>query len=265
MNFHTNTPTIHLKPFIKRFWSVEVNLLKNEVHTQRVVATGLPELSFYFGSQPFSTQRSLSGSALLNVQQNDFFDLQIPSNSSIFAITFQPHGLNRFLRIPLNELKNFIITSEIKTKDFFPSLEAQLSEANNFHLRTKIAERYFLNLLNYRDDLFIHEGIANSIHQIKKTKANISIDTLALDACMSRKQFERKFSENIGISPKQYLKIIRFQNSIKLNQSNKNLTTLAYEAGYFDQSHFVKQIKELTGYTPKILFEKETLVSDFFG
>ncbi len=77
---------------------------------------------------------------------------------------------------------------------------------------------------------------------------------------------ERIFQAHIGISPKQYLKIVRFQNAIFIKQNSKaiTLTDLAYEAGYYDQSHFIKEIKDLAGKTPKKLFESEEIISHLF-
>lgn len=81
--------------------------------------------------------------------------------------------------------------------------------------------------------------MTNAIELITPTKGNVSIDFLASNACLSRKQFERKFLSYIGISPKQFLKIIRFQNAIYFNQTTSfnKLTELAYKVGYYDQSH----------------------------
>ena len=83
---------------------------------------------------------------------------------------------------------------------------------------------------------------------------------------MSRRQFERVFAQDIGISPKQYLKIIRFQYCIFQKQQNVrlNMTGLTYESGYFDQSHFVNDFKSMCGLTPRQYFTENEACSDFF-
>jgi transcriptional regulator GlxA family with amidase domain len=105
-----------------------------------------------------------------------------------------------------------------------------------------------------------------SVDLINRTKGNITVDCLASEACLSRRQFERIFLAYIGISPKQFLKIVRFQNAIFINHNSnaKSLTDLALKAGYYDQSHFINEMKELTGYTPKKLFYEEEIISDLF-
>jgi AraC-like DNA-binding protein len=83
---------------------------------------------------------------------------------------------------------------------------------------------------------------------------------------LCRKQFERIFSEHIGISPKQYLKIIRFQFAIfqKQQNANMNLLDVSFKSGYYDQSHFINDFKSLSGLTPKQYFSKNEACSDFF-
>lgn len=109
--------------------------------------------------------------------------------------------------------------------------------------------------------------MSHSLELIKKAKGMVDIDFLSQQACLSRKQFERLFSEHIGISPKQYLRIIRFQSALHNNsQSNHwSMTQLALESGYYDQSHFINDFKALTGLTPKKFFADCDSVSDFFG
>lgn len=266
MNFQIAIPSTILKPYIKEYWAVENVLGKGKVHFQRVIATGLPELTFYFENRPKSDKRKIEGSILLNGQQNDFYDLLITDKISMFSVTFQANGLSHFLRIPINELQNQIVTLDSVNKVLSQQLEDKLAGASTFQKRIEIVESFFINLLKNQIISVDQKRMTNSIELIKSTKGNISIEFLASNACVSRKQFERKFLAYIGISPKQYLKIIRFQNAIFLNQSTTNvsITELAYKAGYYDQSHFINEVKDLTGQTPKKLFDSEEIISDFF-
>lgn len=71
---------------------------------------------------------------------------------------------------------------------------------------------------------------------------------------------ERHFMEEIGISPKEMLQIFRINKAIRMlaKEPNANLAGLSYLSGYFDQSHFIKDIKRITGFTPGQLQETET-------
>lgn len=69
---------------------------------------------------------------------------------------------------------------------------------------------------------------------------------------MMRKQFNRIFSEYVGSNPKEFTRTIRFQRALHIleKQPPISLTALAYQCGYFDQSHLIKDFKALSGYTP---------------
>jgi AraC-like DNA-binding protein len=261
-------PSKILQPYIKQYWAIETILPKGQEHSQRIIATGLPELTFYFGKRPTSDKRTLESNVLISGQQNDYYDLLITDHLSVFSITFQPNGLSQFLKFPVSELRNQTVAANAIDKSFLPPhVEDQLAEAKSFKKRVEIAEALFVKLIATPIERVDHERMLQSIQMIKSSKGSVSIDALASNACLSRKQFERKFLAYIGISPKQFLKIIRFQYTLFLNQSaaNHSLTSLAYEAGYYDQSHFINEIKELTGLTPKKLFAHREIITDFFS
>jgi transcriptional regulator GlxA family with amidase domain len=145
-------------------------------------------------------------------------------------------------------------------------LQSRLSESISFNTRVSIAEEVFSRQLTENKKDFDFKRISKAVEFIKKTKGIVDIDILAQQVCLSRKQFERCFLDNVGISPKQYLRIVRFQSSIHINSQTNDLpmTQLAIECGYYDQSHFINEFKLLTGLTPKKFFSDCDSVSDFF-
>jgi transcriptional regulator GlxA family with amidase domain len=109
-------------------------------------------------------------------------------------------------------------------------------------------EKRFLNA-RLKDD-----RIAIAIKQVIHSKATGTIPQLADKFNLSTRQFDRKFNEYAGFSPKTYLRLIRLSNALKQQRSNKSLTQIAYECGYYDQSHFIHDVKAFTGYHPGFYF-----------
>jgi AraC-like DNA-binding protein len=73
--------------------------------------------------------------------------------------------------------------------------------------------------------------------------------------CLGIKQFERIFSKYVGVNPKKFASIVRFQNVLQTNSKGKRrLSQIAVYNGYYDQSHFIHDFKSLTGLTPKAFF-----------
>ena len=269
MSYYIAQPSEKLQPYIKHYWAINNILKKGEQYTQRIIPSGLPELIFYLDHRPktIAENRTLEDNFLLNGQQNDYYDILISENLSVFSILFQPQGLSQFFPLPVSELLNHNVPLKYINKKLYIELEAKLSKPCSFREKIAIAEECLYKLLNNNKKRFEFRRISETIELIRKMKGNIDIGQLASNACLSRKQFERIFIEYIGTSPKQYLKIIRLQASIHLKSKNENisLTEVAYENGYYDQSHFINDFKTLTGLTPKQFFDDcEQPMSDFF-
>jgi transcriptional regulator GlxA family with amidase domain len=83
---------------------------------------------------------------------------------------------------------------------------------------------------------------------------------------VNRRQLERKFSSAIGLSPKQLSKVIRLQTTLKAlyQEKSSTLTSVAYENGYYDQAHFIKDFREFTGVSPKEFYAGHLQLSSLF-
>jgi len=269
MPFHYATPSNVLAPYIKRYWAIENSLEKGEICVQRIIPTGLTELILYFTPLPkvLSDNKNLSDNTALYGHQNDFYDLEMKGDLSVFSIVFEPQGLKQFFRFPLNEIFNQNVPLRFLIGRTGLELEEKICEAKTFQQKVNIAESYFFNLLKSNFVDYEFKRINHIINLIKKNYGHININKMASEACLCRKQFERIFIEQIGISPKQFLKIIRFQFAIFQKQKNNNINMLdlSYECGYFDQSHFINDFKSLCGFTPKQYFAENDACSDFFS
>ncbi len=172
-----------------------------------------------------------------------FKDSFINSNTHLLGVCFKPATFSNFYNYaPQNELKGNTI---------------ELEKSNSFHI-DKIFEdpsKY----LNY----FFTDRIRNKnnplqsvIQDIHRSNGQLSICELSKKHCMTVRQLERNFKAQIGISPKEYSNIVRFQNAlsiIKDSKSNRSLLDIAFECGFYDHSHLANEIKRNTGLSPSQL------------
>jgi AraC-like DNA-binding protein len=262
------TPSELLSPYIKRYWAIENTLDKDERCVQRIIPTGFCELMLYFTPHPkiLDNNKSLTDNTALYGHHNRFYDIELQDDLSVFSVVFQPQGLMRFFRFPISEICNQSVPLCLLMGQPAKELEQKMGKAGTFHQRVNIVESYFLGLLKNNDSEFEFKRINHLAELIQQTQGKININQMASEVCLSRKQFERIFAEKIGITPKQYLKTIRFQAAIYKKQQNAhlNMTELSYESGYFDQSHFINDFKTLSGLTPKQFFQENDACSDFF-
>jgi AraC-like DNA-binding protein len=123
------------------------------------------------------------------------------------------------------------------------------STAARVEILTAFLEKKFAS--NQTKDTRIQQAIRHVIH----TNGANTIEALAREFNISRRQFERKFKEHSGFNPKLYSRIIRFQSALRqYGDSSRNLTDIAYDCGYYDQSHFIHDFKAFSGYHPKQFF-----------
>lgn len=266
MNFRLFQPVASLSRYIKQYWFLEMEA--SEAVGERVIPTGYVELTFHFANHLLKRKRidELQPGIILSGQKTDFFDVLPTGKISMLSIQFYPHSAGLFFDLPVNELTN----ETLDLYDLFGApareLEEQLDDLPTLEEKVKHIENFLLDRLSLKtNDAW--NRISHTIGLINQSNGMITLDKLASEACLCRKQHERVFKEMVGLSPKQFLKVIRFQYALYAHQhhSIESLTELAYRCGYYDQSHMIHDFRELSGITPKQYFNVCTNpVSDYF-
>lgn len=91
-----------------------------------------------------------------------------------------------------------------------------------------------------------------ALNLMQQSGGSVTLKELQHTIRLSERSFQRKFSQDVGISPKLFSKVCRFQTSLAQlkNNSYSKLSDIAYDNGYADQSHFIRSFKEFAGYAP---------------
>ncbi|MDD4644488.1 MAG: helix-turn-helix domain-containing protein [Bacteroidales bacterium] len=268
MNYHFGKPSYPLSLFVKQYWAIDNCMPNDQEHIQRIIPNGLMELMFYLGNRPRSLNdnKPIPEDSILSGQQKAFYDIAVSGELSMFSISFKPFGAKMFFDIPSNECFDQNLPLKYLVPVSVSELESDLYESASFEGKIVVAESFLLNQLRKNYDEYGMNRISHSIGIINQAKGVVSIDELSSGSCLSRKQYERTFSTYIGSSPKQFLRTIRFQNTLLEKHRNKNipLTELAYHCGYFDQSHMINDYKQISGLTPSQYFAECEPCSDYF-
>lgn len=264
-----DSATETLAPYVKNYWAMEHRVSLGGDYLYRIVPSGLSELMFYLGDLPGSIDpgKSITGRTLLSGQQKEYYDLQISGHLNLFSVVFQPHGLMVFFDLPLTELFNQNVPLRYILKDVVNELENRLYEAHSFNERKGIVESFLARRLTESKKKYDFERIRCCMEMIHRSGGAVGIETLASNACLSRKQFERVFRSHVGSSPGHFLKTVRFQNAIhgKSLAPELSLTELSYKAGYYDQAHMNNEFQRLAGMTPGQYFASCDPYSDYFS
>lgn len=132
-----------------------------------------------------------------------------------------------------------------------------LYNAEDIQEMAGVADKFLLQFLAHQKKSFSYQdGITCISNELFSNNPLLSIEQYAYKANMSVRNFERRFTEQVGISPKLYCRLLRFNNAVntKLKSPKASWTTIAYECGYYDQMHMIKDFKEFTNINPSQFF-----------
>ncbi|MCD9020104.1 helix-turn-helix domain-containing protein [Parachryseolinea silvisoli] len=269
MNYQTYPPSVKLESFIKCHWSLEVPAGMHP-QKQRIVPDGCMEMIFILGDniRRYTSDNDfiIQPRAVIVGQLSRPFVIEPTGYVHCFATRFYPYGLANFMTTPLKELEN----KETPIAELFDpvasrALEQRIVLANTNAERIEAVQEFFLDKLNEQST--IDHIIKGTIDVLLSTNGSTPIKTIVDNEQAGRRQLERKFLRQVGLSPKQLGKVIRLQAALKLllNRRHENLTEIAYQSDYYDQAHFIRDFKDFTGINPSdFLKDEEMLLSSVF-
>ncbi|MBC7947282.1 MAG: helix-turn-helix transcriptional regulator [Chitinophagaceae bacterium] len=268
MLYQVYPPSEDLQDFIKCFWTLEDEPVQQPV-TQRVVPDGCMEMIFHYGD--LYRQHFADGSTILQPrsfifgQITNYIEISPTGRSGIVAARFHPEGLAPFLNVPAAKLENkaFSLVEVLGEKAMY--LESQVLNSGSNTERMKIIEAFLLCYLS--EPATIDEVTKNCVDVIFKSQGQLDVSELAGKMNINRRNIERRFTTAIGMSPKQLSRAVRLQSTIRMLEAQNftSLTSLAYENGYYDQAHFIRDFKEFTGMSPKSFFADNLMYASLFA
>ncbi|KFC20185.1 helix-turn-helix domain-containing protein [Chryseobacterium sp. FH1] len=163
------------------------------------------------------------------------------------TIYFKPLGINQFVKNPEVFFKNILGLDFSPFEDLNDSMES-IFKIKDREIQRKKLEEFWLSKLEEKD----FSDLENIISDIE---SDFRIDDIAIKNNFSRQYLNRLFSKTIGKSPSEYRKIHRFRNAIINQKNQRNLTDLSLESSFYDQSHLIKDFKQLTNVSPNSFFK----------
>ena len=245
-----------LQPFVAMLWSLEHRGAAAPASFERILPDGVAEAVFHFG-RPFvqrfrdaeqSTQANsfvvLQASRLLEIAPSD------PSDVGFVAVRFRPGGFAGYVDMPLVHLADRDVpATELWGRDVI-AIEDGLARAADADARFDLVIAFLLARLA--------EGRCEPtdaiVRRVIASHGRIGVRQLAAELGCSERKLQRVFVAQIGSSPKQFARIVRFHAACRLIRgSSAPLAEIAVECGYFDQAHLVHDVREFAGETPSQL------------
>jgi AraC-like DNA-binding protein len=235
-------PAEHLKDYIDTYWIMETGALYQPAEV-RLYADGTTDIFVNMGS----TRPLLNNNPLLpdtiyfgGTMTASSLIQRLPS-SVFIGIRFKPGGFAFFYKLPLQELTDEII-------EFPDRFLYDLLDVDN-KVTDRLDDFFTKKIRNTRNLLSLAKTVENH-------KGQITVDYLAEIHHVTNRTLERMFNEHMGITPKEFIKVIRFQQVLKRIRKKdfkESLSQLAFEMGYYDHAHLTNEVKRYSGVNPTTL------------
>lgn len=218
-------------------------------------------LDFEFGgpieihSSGTNLTRTAESVAFVGLQTSQRNRLFIRGTVESFVIFFQPAAIHQLFKLPPGELIDRDHAAGLVLGKAISELHQKLGDACSFEERVQIANQF---IFSYSLRAAPPDRIELLANEITRNHGACRMDCLAHQAGLSVRNFQRMFWQQIGLSPKLYARIVRFESALKIKVlfPGKSWTTVAHGLGYHDQMHMIHDFEKLSGETPTGILEQ---------
>src|SRR5262245_11104454 len=248
---YVQAPCAALRPFVKRFLVIEFSSAHKDSHLPDM---GLVAAFRYKGDLALDGGTKAPQAAITGLWDTSRLH-DHGKDSAVVLASFTATGAAAFLRNPLDEFFNATVAMDgllIRPPDL-NRVHEQLAEAADNVRRVQLIENFLLACApNTRPDLLVSAAVS----LIEESQAMARIEELARRVGLSQSALERRFRRVVGASPKKFASIVRLRHVLVLRSKGADFTSIAHAAGYYDQSHFIKDFKRFSGLAPESFFHQ---------
>lgn len=260
-SFRLFPPSPALAMFVKQYW-----ILRTGSASERIIPAGNIQLCFYSGASLACGGRVWDSQAVLCGQSAGFADLRTLGEIRIISVVFQPYGARAFFKMPMAEVCGQKVTAGELEDSALRELEQRVAGTPDDAVCVRLIEAFLQKRFRSPAE-YNYRRMLSAVGLIDRRRGEVRLPELAEAACLSGKQFQRVFSEYVGMKPKEFLRVVRFQYALSVLQHSPRMSfsQLAYECGYYDQSHLINEFRCLSGYTPGEYVSLCLPYSDYFS
>ena len=264
MIYRETAPAGAASEFVKCFWMLEDEAPSSDV--QRIFPDGRCEVILNFG-QSFESHADGEWKAqprwFVTGQITGPMLLRPRGKTEILGIRFHPHAASQFLGAPVAELTDKAAgLDELSREAFreFEKLNDLATTTQKFAALGSLANS--LAVKRRKTDL----QIAAAVNIFEKGYGSTSIKEVAHYVNLSTRQFERRFAAVVGLPPKMFCRMQRFQSVLRaMDDPGASWIETAIDCGYYDQAHLIRDFREFAGTAPTALLTEELELARHFG
>lgn len=254
-----------LEPFIEQIWYLEDPAADGAAAPAAIFPDGRMEIVVQLGA-PMCEVRAdgsrLQPTALLVGHTIEAVSLRPSGPMATLGVSFKPAGASAWLRWRQGELAGRIVELGAAWPAFADRAVARAADARTDEERFDAVERALLELLP--DGAAPDAAVTATVERLRRSVGRASIAAMGRQAGLSRRQLERRFADAVGLSPRLYGRIVRFQHVLH-RLGHVSGAELAARCGFADQAHLIREVRRFTGTTPGALEAIEQPMTEFFA
>jgi len=268
MILETHIPCFPLAQFVDHFVYYEGY---NPEHTiDRFLPDGNTEIIIDFDDGP---QYIYDNQTLREIQachhvwasgvRTEYISIPSGKHAAMFIIAFKKGMAYPFFPLPMNEMSDRVVDADLLWGNDFAFLREHLLGIKEIALKFIAAEKFLLQ--HFQRNFALNPSVDYALAEIIRRPDQINLARLNQKIGYSPRHFIRMFKEQVGITPKAYLKIIRFQKAISEIEESKqvNWTGISQDCGFYDQAHFINDFKFFSGFTPEEYLRRKNGVLNY--
>lgn len=241
MKHNETKPCLALAPYIHSFWELKGD--DSDSQWERIFPDGCPGIVINLG-EACKTDNGLvtmdHAKTYVVGAMTSFKDSFIDKNTHLLGVCLKPAMFSSFY--------NYASQDELTNHTFEFDLPHSFDIGKINNTPNTYLNRYFLDRQRS-----IHQPLQSVLEDIHISRGNLNIYEISKRNFTTVRQLERIFKSHIGLTPKEYVKIIRFQSALAMMsdiRQKKSLSDIAFECGFYDHAHLTNEIKRHTGLTP---------------
>lgn len=256
--YEIRLPAPPLRPFIECYWFLNATMRPQDCLEELIFTDARADIVFTFGTPYLRIRADKHGhvqsmrASNVDAQRRYPVHIQQRGKVRLIGVRFRPGGLSPFVRVPVNELSGYTLGLSEALGSEGVELEQRLFDvAGQTQVQAALLDQFFLARIAVPP---AHRRVVSWLKAIERKNGLMSILELSRTAGLSVRSVDRLFQQVIGLPPKFVARTVRFQHVLDhlIKHPTARWDDIVVTHGYFDQSHFNRDLKSLTGVEPKV-------------
>jgi AraC-like DNA-binding protein len=263
MIFHAHVPEPPLSHCVAQIWHSDGYAPAHE--KERILPDGSIQivinlrenLTRFYDRRNTNECENLRG-AVISGAHSEFTVIDTAEQASVLGVQFKPGGAYPFLGMPANELRNSHVSLDALWGAGGVDLRERLLEAATPEEKFRIVEKALLAQAS--DSLAAHPALEYALQEFRNLPKLRTISSVIHSIGVSKRRFIQVFDERVGLTPKLFCRVRRFQSALQLMARGGKIewADLAVDCGYFDQAHFIHDFTDFSGFNPSVFLHHRT-------